>query len=125
MQSDKEGNRKHLQPVPSLPRQPQKYRDALSARVSGVSYTQSEADYSLMCVCVLSRFSHVQLFVTLWTIAHQAALSMGFSRQEYWSGLLCPPAGDLPNPGPIPKSLSLLHWQVDSLPLAPPGKPVV
>ena len=48
--------------------------------------------------CVLSRFSCVQLFVTLWTIAHQAPLSMGFSRQEYWSGLPCPSPGDLPNP---------------------------
>ena len=36
---------------------------------------------------------------TLWTVAHQVPLSMGFSRQEYWSGLLCPPPGDLPDPG--------------------------
>ena len=43
--------------------------------------------------------SHVQLFESLWTIAHQAPLSMGFSRQEYWSGLPCPPPGDLPNLG--------------------------
>ena len=50
-------------------------------------------------VCVLSRFSHVWLFATLWTIARQAPLSMGFCRQEYWSGLPCPPLGDLPNPG--------------------------
>ena len=47
----------------------------------------------------LNRFSHVQLFVTLWTIAYQALLSMGFSRQGYWRGLPCPPPGDLPNPG--------------------------
>ena len=40
-----------------------------------------------------------QLFVTPWTVAHQAPLSMGFSRQEYWSGLPCPTPGDLPNPG--------------------------
>ena len=44
-------------------------------------------------------FNCVQLFATLWTVVHQAPLSMGFSRQEYWSGLLCPPAGDLPYPG--------------------------
>jgi len=50
-------------------------------------------------VCVPSCFSRVQLFVTLWTIAHQTLLSMGFSRQEYWSGLPCPPSGDLPHPG--------------------------
>ena len=49
--------------------------------------------------CMLSPFSHVRLFVTLWTVAHQALLSVGFSRQEYWSGLPCPPPGDLPNPG--------------------------
>ena len=45
------------------------------------------------CVCcMLSHFSHVQLFVTPWTVAYQAPLSMGFSRQEYWSGLPCPPS---------------------------------
>ena len=49
--------------------------------------------------CVLSHFSHVRLFVVLWTIAYQASLFMGFSRQEYWSGLPCPPPGDLPDPG--------------------------
>ena len=43
--------------------------------------------------------SRVQLFATPWTVAHQALLSMGFSRQEYWSGLPCPPPRDLPNPG--------------------------
>ena len=43
--------------------------------------------------------SHVQLFATPWTVAHQAPLSMGFSRQEYWSGLPFPPLGDLPDPG--------------------------
>ena len=46
---------------------------------------------------MLSRFSRVQLFATPWTVAHQAPLSTGFSRQEYWSGLPCPPPGDLPN----------------------------
>ena len=52
-----------------------------------------------MHVCVLSRFSRVQLFVTLRAVARQAPpLSMGFSRQEYWSGLSCPPPEDLPNP---------------------------
>ena len=46
--------------------------------------------------------SHVHLFATQWTVAHQAPLSMGFSRQEYWSGLPFPPPGDLPNPGMEP-----------------------
>ena len=49
--------------------------------------------------------SHVLLFEIPWTVARQAPLSMGFSSQEYWSGLLCPPAGDLPNPGIKPISL--------------------
>ena len=57
---------------------------------------------------MLSCFSHVQLFATLWTAAHQAPLSMGFSRQEYWSWLPCPPSGDLPDPGIKPLSLKSL-----------------
>ena len=56
-----------------------------------------------------------------WTVAHQAPLSMGFSRQEYWSGLPYPSPGDLPVPGVESESL---HWQAGSLPLAPPGKPI-
>ena len=56
-------------------------------------------------LCVLSRFSHVRLFATLWIIAHQTPLSMGFSRQEYWSGLPRHPPGDLPHdPGIEPLS---------------------
>ena len=47
--------------------------------------------------CVLSHFSHVQFFVTLWAVALQAPLSMGFSRQEYWSGLPCSPPGEFPD----------------------------
>ena len=58
-------------------------------------------------VCMLSRFSHVQLFLTPWYAAHQAPLPMGFSRQEYWSGLPCPPPGDLPNRGIGPVSASV------------------
>ena len=56
--------------------------------------------------CVLSCFSSVQLFETLWTVAHQAPLSMGCSKQEYWSGLPCPSPGDLPNPAIEPQSLT-------------------
>ena len=55
--------------------------------------------------CVLNHFSPVRLFVTPRTVAHRAPLSMGFSRQEYWSGLPCPPPGDLPHPGIKPTSL--------------------
>ena len=60
----------------------------------------------LLLLLLLSHFSRVQLFVTLWNIAHQAPLSMGFSRQQHWSGLPCPPPGDLPDPGV--KSMSLV-----------------
>ena len=66
------------------------------------------------------RFSHVQLFATLWTVARQAPLSVGFSRQEYWTGLPFPSPGDLPNPEIEPGSPAL---QADSLPSEPPGKP--
>ena len=52
-----------------------------------------------MHVCVLSHLSRVRLFATPWTVACQAPLSMGFSKQEHWSGLPCPPPGDLPDPG--------------------------
>ena len=55
--------------------------------------------------CLLSRFSHVRLATTLWTVAHQVSLLMRFSRQEYWSGLPCSPLGDLPDPGTEPMPL--------------------
>ena len=74
--------------------------------------------------CVLSLFGHVQLCVTLWTIAHQAPLSMGLSRQEYWSGLPCPPPGDLPDPGIKPASPVSPALQADSLPLGHQGSPI-
>jgi len=62
--------------------------------------------------------SRVQLFSTPWTVAHQVPLSMEFSRQEYWSGLPLPSAGDLLDPGIEPRSPTL---QADSLPYEPPG----
>ena len=61
--------------------------------------------------------SHFRLFGIPWTVAHQVPLSMGFHRQEYWSGLPFPPPGDLPNPGIELCLLCLLHWQIDSFPL--------
>ena len=64
--------------------------------------------------------SRVRLFATPWTIAWQAPLSMGFSRQEYWSGLPFPSPGDLPKPGIEPESPTL---QADTLSSEPPGKP--
>ena len=61
--------------------------------------------YTSKCARVLSRFSHLQLFATLWTVALQAPLSVGFFRQQYWSVLPCPPPGDFLDPGIIPLSL--------------------
>ena len=69
---------------------------------------------------MLNCFSRVQLFATLWTVDNQAPLSVGFSRREYWSGLPCPPPGDLPHPGIEPGSPAL---QTDSLPLSHQGSP--
>ena len=57
--------------------------------------------------CMLSRFSRVQLCATPWTVFPQAPLSMGFSRQDYWSGLPCPPPEDLPYSGIEPRSLTV------------------
>ena len=74
----------------------------------------------VLCGFVLSRFSRVQLFVTLWTVAHQAPLPMGFFRQEYWSWLLCPPPWDLLDPGIEPAAPAL---QADSLLLSHQGSP--
>ena len=66
--------------------------------------------------------SRVRLFATLWTTVQQAPQSMGFSRQEYWSGLPFPSPGDLPDPGIEPRSPAL---QADALTSEPPGKPSV
>ena len=68
-------------------------------------YSSCCATYPYSLLLLLSCFSHVQLLVTAWTVAHQAPLSMGFSRHEYWSGLPCPPPGDLPDPGTEPTIL--------------------
>ena len=70
--------------------------------------------------CMLRHFSCFWLFSTPWTVACQAPLSMGFSRQEYWSGLPSPPPGDLPDLEIEARSSAL---QADSLPSEPPGKP--
>ena len=80
-----------------------------------ISQTCCTTIHPTTCMCVCARahsLSCVQLFVIPWTVAHQALLSMGFSRQEYWSGLPFPPPGELPNPRIEPKSPSL---QADSL----------
>ena len=74
---------------------------------------------------VLSCFSRVQCFETLWTVAHQAPLSMGFSRQEYWSGLPCPPPGDLLNRGIEPKASCIFCIAGGFFTAEPLGKPEV
>jgi len=73
-----------------------------------------------MYICYLFT-SFLSDFVTLCSAASQAPLSMGFSRQQYWTGLLCPHPGDLPNPGIEPGSPAS---QKDSLPTEPPGNPM-
>ena len=75
--------------------------------------------FSKFTVCVPSHFSHFQLFATLWTVAHRDPLSMGFSRQEYWSGLPFPSPRDLPDPGFESMSPAL---QADSLTSEPTQK---
>ena len=71
-----------------------------------------------MCVC-----GRVRLFETPWAVACQASLSMGFSRQVYWSGLPFPSPGDLPHPETKPASPAVPALQVGSLPLRHPGSP--
>ena len=78
-----------------------------------------------MCMCAKLLQSCPTLCYSLWTAARQAPLFIGFSRQEYWSGLPCPPPGHLPDQGSNPHLLSLLHWHVGSLPLVPLGKPKI
>ena len=73
-----------------------------------------------VCACMFSHLSRIQLFVTPWTVARQAPLFMGFSRQEYWSELLALYQGIFPTQGLNP---CLLLWQMGSLPLVPPGSP--
>ena len=69
----------------------------MSTNISSVYYLCSTISQQLFYKLLL--LSHAQLFGTPWTVTHQAPQSMGFLRQEYWSGLLLPSPGDLPNPG--------------------------
>ena len=75
-----------------------------------------------MCAWLLS---HVQLFATLWTVACQAPLSMGFSRQEYWSGLPFPPPGDLPDLTLEPMSPASSALQLNFFPTEAMRKPIL
>ena len=78
----------------------------------------------ILHTCVLSCFSRVQLFKTPWTVARQAPLSMGFFRKN-WSGLPCPPPGDLPNPGIEPTSLMSPALADRFFTTSIPGKPII
>ena len=116
--------RKHAHVWPeAYPRMPYKLtREILrcdSSLVSRWVVSFEENDFFTPFVCVQS-ISCVRFFATPWTVACQAPLSMGFSRQEYWSGLPFPSPGDLPDPGIDPRSPTLL---ADSLPSEPSGKP--
>ena len=90
---------------------------AIRAVSSAYLKVKSESEVTQVKVKLLSR---VQLFLTPWTVAYQAPVSMGFSRQEYWSGLPFPSPGDLPNSGIKPESPTL---QADALTSEPPGMP--
>ena len=81
----------------------------------------SDFSFSRHMHAMLSCFSHVQLFLTLWTVAHQAPLSMEFSKQEYWNGLSFPSPGDLPdqglNPGLLCYRQILYHLSHQGIPI--------
>ena len=106
----------------------------LILKIKGINYNTREVFYSCSSINLqlllthywrlylwkkVKSLSRVQLFATLWTVAYQAAPSMGFSKQEYWSGLPLPSPGDLPDPGIEPRSPTL---EADVLTSVPPGK---
>ena len=91
---------------------------------SHCNVAQTLLSYLSIHVYLLSHFSLVQLFATLWTAAHQAPMFMGFSRQEYWSGLSCSPPGDLPDQGIKPGSPVAPELLADFLPLSHWGSPL-
>ena len=100
------------------PLQCSRLENSRTVTVHGVSKSQTRlSDFHFTCAekVKVKSLSPVQLFATPWTAGHQAPPSIGFSRQEYWSGLLFPSPGDLPEPG----SPAL---QADALPSEPPGK---
>ena len=90
----------------------------VSITLMGLPWSQGES----LC-CVLSCLSCVWLFATPWTVAHQAPLSTGFSRQGYWKGLPCSPPRDFPSPSIEPGSPASPALQVDSFTTEPWGKP--
>ena len=107
-----QGTRSHKPQLRASQAQPNKiFKEKKTKPHSFNSWRRPEGQLGFGCCvsplswCVLSRFSRVRLSATPWIVACQAPLSMEFSRQEYWSGLPCPPPGDLPDPGIKPASL--------------------
>ena len=103
-----------------------KQADAISCLASaktsqGLIHIPLPVLWPWLCCAVLRSLSPVWCFATPWPVARQAPLSMGILQAKYWSGLPCPPPGDLPNPVTKSRSPTL---EVDSLPPEPPGKPV-
>ena len=94
--------------------------DVAGQRLKGEMETQGPEVIDIDMTLTLESLSHVQLFVTPWTVAYQVPPSMEFSRQEYWSGLPLPSPGNLPNPGIEPGYPAL---QADALLSEPRGKP--
>ena len=86
----------------------------------GEGGTNRESSIDIYTACILSHFSHVQLFATPWTAACQSPLTMGFPREENWSGLPCPPPGDLPD---LRDQTRVSCTAGRSLTTEPPGKP--
>ena len=126
LQADDAGMMLLALPIPGPP-----CPDLLEETSGGEVFNQCFHQLTCMCMHIRSyrnkeekkvkSLSHVWLFATLWTVALQAPPSMGFSRQEYWSGFPLPSPGDLLNPGIDPRSPAL---QANALPSEPPGKPI-
>ena len=96
-----------LETLPEMPYNSKYMLTYFSSTFNFVMLPLSMTIYMHVVVLVLSHFSCVRLFATLWTVASQPPLSMGFSRQEYWSGLPCPPSGHLTDPGVEPPFLTV------------------
>ena len=101
---------------PSTPAATEFVKKPEDTEPSGVSFPADREEQG----SEVKSLSRVELFATPWTVAYQASQSMGFSRQEYWSGLPFPPPGHLPDPGTEPGSPAL---EADALTSEPPGKP--
>ena len=114
----------HAHPQQIFPTQRLHHLSAMSAVAGGFSTISSTWEAPLPPLCA-QPLSCVRLFVIPWTVARQAPLSMGFSRQEQWSGLPFLIPGDLPDSGIEPTSLASSALAGDSLSLVPAGKPFI